>query len=111
MQQWKSGRVLRLNITWSQAVKDYAYVIGVERTPTFILYDAQGEVLKRWIGKAPELDELSNQACACPPFCPKSHTAGSAYPATRHERTALVSRQTWLSDQPHGGQCPPYGVV
>jgi len=55
--QWTFGRVLRLNIL-STVNKEYAKTIGVERTPTFLLFDAQGQELRRWLDKAPRLDEL-----------------------------------------------------
>jgi hypothetical protein len=59
-EQWRAGRVLRLNITFNQVVQEYARSLGVESTPTFLLFDAQGQEAKRWVGKAPELDELTN---------------------------------------------------
>jgi thioredoxin-related protein len=42
MENWKTGRVVRLN-TISEATRKYAEKINVKDTPTFILFDAEGK--------------------------------------------------------------------
>ena len=54
---WQSGRVLRLNIAYP-FVQEYSEKVAVERTPTFILFDAEGEEIGRWVGVAPDWEEL-----------------------------------------------------
>jgi DTW domain-containing protein YfiP len=56
-ENWKSGRVVRLNTT-SEVTKKYAEKINVKDTPTFILFDAAGKELRRWNREAPKLAEL-----------------------------------------------------
>ena len=56
-EQWKSGRVLRLN-TANEVNKHYAEQIGVANTPTFILFDAAGGEIRRWSSEAPTVMEL-----------------------------------------------------
>jgi hypothetical protein len=59
---WKAGRILRLNLFFSETVNDrFAKEMKVERTPTYILFDAQGEEVKRWVDKAPALADLPAQ--------------------------------------------------
>jgi hypothetical protein len=55
---WTAGRVLRLNLLYP-VNKGYADSVGVERTPTFILYGPDGRERKRWVDTAPEVAELS----------------------------------------------------
>ena len=55
--EWENGRVLRLNVSF-EFIQVYASQVGVEQTPTFILFDAQGEEMQRWVGSAPDWDEL-----------------------------------------------------
>jgi thioredoxin-related protein len=55
---WKLGRVLRLNLPFAEANKAFAGELGVEGTPTFVLFDASGQELRRWAGKAPAVEEL-----------------------------------------------------
>ena len=56
-EEWKTGRVLRLN-TVSEVTKQYADQIGVTDTPTFILFDPSGRELRRWSREAPTMAEL-----------------------------------------------------
>lgn len=44
------------------AIRQFAYEVGFEATPTFILFDAQGNELRRWVGRAPGLAELQQPA-------------------------------------------------
>jgi len=55
---WQDGRVLRLEFT-EPAVRTFGQQVGFETTPTFILYDGQGQEIQRWRGRPPSLDELS----------------------------------------------------
>jgi hypothetical protein len=54
---WPEGRVLRLEFT-EPAVRAFGEQVGFEVTPTFILYDGQGQEVERWVGRAPSLDQL-----------------------------------------------------
>ena len=66
--EWKAGRILRLNMVIGRRgfdvsdgpgpVDDMATELGVERTPTFILFDASGGVVGRWVGSPPAQEEL-----------------------------------------------------
>ncbi|MEA3337058.1 MAG: hypothetical protein U9R25_14200 [Chloroflexota bacterium] len=56
--QWTDGRVVTLDVMDPQ-IRRFAEDVGFEVTPTFILYDAQGNELNRWVGKAPALEELT----------------------------------------------------
>jgi hypothetical protein len=56
-EDWVNGRIIRLN-TIDQINKAYADSIGVETTPTFILFDASGKEQQRWVSTAPTLEEL-----------------------------------------------------
>ena len=55
--EWRTGRLLRLNTT-NPAVEEYRKTADIETTPTFLLFDPDGNEVKRWVGKAPELSEL-----------------------------------------------------
>lgn len=59
--KWESGRVLQLNMSYP-VVQDYASQLNVERTPTFILFDRQGQEMQRWVGSPPDLDELPRKS-------------------------------------------------
>ncbi|HEV3143143.1 MAG TPA: hypothetical protein VGZ47_04585 [Gemmataceae bacterium] len=59
-EQWKSGRVVRLN-TISEVTKKYAEKINVKDTPTFILFDAEGKEQRRWSREAPKLADLPGE--------------------------------------------------
>ena len=54
---WKGGRVLRLDFV-EPAVRAFGRQVGFETTPTFILYDGQGQELGRWVGSPPALEDL-----------------------------------------------------
>ncbi|MFZ2361000.1 MAG: hypothetical protein WA040_16775 [Anaerolineae bacterium] len=58
---WSEGRVVALDIM-KPAIRQFAYEVGFEATPTFILFDAQGNELRRWVGRAPGLAELQQPA-------------------------------------------------
>jgi hypothetical protein len=58
---WKAGRILRLNISFEKASGEFAKEMKVERTPTYVLFNAKGEEVKRWVDKAPALAELPDQ--------------------------------------------------
>lgn len=60
---WEAGRVLRLEFT-EPAVRAFGEQVGFEITPTFILYDGNGQEIKRWVGSPPGLDELAREADA-----------------------------------------------
>ena len=55
--EWKDGRVLRVNIIYKVS-REYAERIGVKQTPTFLLFDAEGREVRRWVGEAPTAAEL-----------------------------------------------------
>lgn len=55
-EEWKTGQLLLLDIA-SPGTRDFAAQVGFDFTPTFILYDAQGNEIRRW-RRAPELSEL-----------------------------------------------------
>lgn len=59
--EWKTGKVLRLNVgefVGSKANQRFADRIGVQTTPTFILFDKDGQEQCRWVGEAPTLSDL-----------------------------------------------------
>lgn len=55
--EWTAGKVMRLNLS-STINKQYAERLGVQTTPTFILFDGEGQELGRWVGKSPALADL-----------------------------------------------------
>jgi hypothetical protein len=57
---WKAGRVLRLEFT-EPAVQAFGAKVGFEITPTFILYDGNGQEMGRWVGSPPGLEELESE--------------------------------------------------
>jgi len=58
---WSDGQVVTLDVMDPQ-IRQFGYEVGFEVTPTFILFDAQGEELARWVGRAPNLSELQDLA-------------------------------------------------
>ncbi len=56
-EDWTAGRVVRLNLI-TDINKAIAEKLEVTDTPTFILFDAQGNELERWVRDAPPLEEL-----------------------------------------------------
>ncbi len=54
---WTAGQVVTLDVMDPQ-IRQYGAQVGFEVTPTFILFDAQGQELQRWIGRVPSLIEL-----------------------------------------------------
>jgi hypothetical protein len=63
---WEAGRVVRLEFT-EPAVRVFGEQVGFETTPTFILYDGQGQEVRRWVGSPPGLDELVRETDAAQP--------------------------------------------
>jgi thioredoxin-related protein len=55
---WKTGRIIRVNLTVNKVNKDYAEQRNVEMTPTFILFDTTGREVRRWTSTVPEIGEL-----------------------------------------------------
>jgi len=55
--EWRSGQVVTLDVM-DPRIRSYAEEVGFEVTPTFILYDPQGQEVRRWIGQTPDLDQL-----------------------------------------------------
>ena len=56
-EDWKTGRVLRLNVS-SPVNRAYADKVGIAETPTFILFDKAGKEQRRWVRAAPKLADL-----------------------------------------------------
>lgn len=56
--EWKNGRIIQVNLTFSAASKELAERLNVQATPTFILFDAEGTELRRWTSDVPKLGEL-----------------------------------------------------
>lgn len=56
---WLQGRVLRLDFV-EPAVRDFGELVGFETTPTFILYNGQGQEVQRWVGSPPSLQDLKS---------------------------------------------------
>jgi hypothetical protein len=54
---WTAGQVLLLDMA-NHGTRDYGAQVGFQFTPTFILYDAAGDEVRRWQGRPPELAEL-----------------------------------------------------
>jgi hypothetical protein len=57
-ESWKSGRVLRLNLRWTEVNQQYSKEMKVERTPTWILFDPEGNEVERWVDNLPTLEQL-----------------------------------------------------
>ena len=55
--EWQEGQVLRLEFS-EPAVQAFGSKVGFQVTPTFILYDGQGQEVQRWAGTVPALEEL-----------------------------------------------------
>jgi hypothetical protein len=55
---WTFGRIVRLNLLLARANEAFARELGVERTPTYVLFDAAGQEVKRWVGRVPAAAEL-----------------------------------------------------
>jgi len=56
--EWKNGRIIRVNLTFSKVNKEYAERLNVNVTPTFILFDSEGKYMGRWTSKVPTVGEL-----------------------------------------------------
>jgi thioredoxin-related protein len=56
--QWKNGRIIQVNLTFSTASKEFADRLNVQSTPTFILFDSNGDEQRRWTSTVPKLGEL-----------------------------------------------------
>ena len=59
--EWSDGQVVTLDVMDPQ-IRAFGAEVGFEVTPTFILFDAQGDEVQRWVGRAPSLDELQRLA-------------------------------------------------
>ena len=55
---WSTGRILRLNLLWGEVNQQFSKEMKVERTPTWILFDAEGNEVDRWVDNLPSLEEL-----------------------------------------------------
>ena len=56
-EEWTAGRVVTLDVMDTR-IREYGDSVGFEVTPTFILYDAAGSEVRRWVGHTPTLGEL-----------------------------------------------------
>lgn len=56
-EEWTDGRIVTLDVMDAQ-IRQFGDQVGFEVTPTFILFDAAGNELQRWVGRAPALREL-----------------------------------------------------
>lgn len=54
---WKKGQVLPLDMS-NPATREFGKEVNFQVTPLFILFDAQGEELRRWQGRPPLIGEL-----------------------------------------------------
>ena len=63
---WEAGYVLRLEFT-EPAVRAFGEKVGFETTPTFILYDGNGQELGRWVGSPPDLEALESETSTVQP--------------------------------------------
>jgi thioredoxin-related protein len=54
--EWKTGQLLKLDMI-NPSTREFGAQVGFELTPTFILYDAQGNEVQRW-RRPPTLEEL-----------------------------------------------------
>lgn len=59
--EWTDGKVVTLDVMDPQ-IRQFGAEVGFEVTPTFILFDAQGDEVQRWVGRAPSLEELVRSA-------------------------------------------------
>jgi hypothetical protein len=59
--QWKSGRILSLNLFLDEVNKQVAGDFKVRRTPTYILFDRDGREVKRWVSEQPRVEELPRE--------------------------------------------------
>lgn len=55
-EEWTAGQVLLLDMA-NPGTREFGAQVGFEFTPTFILYDAQGNEVQRW-RRPPALSEL-----------------------------------------------------
>ena len=60
-EEWTAGKIVTLDVMDPQ-IRQYGDEVGFEVTPTFILYDAAGNELQRWVGRAPSIDDLPVRA-------------------------------------------------
>jgi hypothetical protein len=57
---WSNGQLIRLDIL-SEPAREFGRAHGFEFTPTFILFDGDGNELRRWVGRPPMLEELPQE--------------------------------------------------
>lgn len=55
--EWTDGQVVTLDVMDPQ-IRQFGYEVGFKVTPTFILFNTQGDELARWVGRTPNADEL-----------------------------------------------------
>ena len=60
-EEWTAGRVVTLDVMDAPDSK-YGDSVGFEVTPTFILYDAAGSEVRRWVGRTPTMGELPRRS-------------------------------------------------
>jgi thioredoxin-related protein len=56
-QDWTAGRVMRVDVL-TPAGRAFADRHAFQGTPTFVLFDANGNEVRRWQGSPPALSEL-----------------------------------------------------
>ena len=56
-EEWTGGKVVTLDVIDAR-IRQFGDEVGFEVTPTFILFDATGNEVQRWVGRAPALEEL-----------------------------------------------------
>ena len=71
MEMWTTGRVIRLNMN-SDINVAYSKELSVIDLPTFVLFDASGSELQRWVGEAPALAALKDNIDVQKSFVPHS---------------------------------------
>ena len=55
--EWTAGHVIRVNVL-TPGGRAFAERHGFQATPTFVLFDDQGNQVRRWVGRPPQLSEL-----------------------------------------------------
>jgi thioredoxin-related protein len=57
-EEWASGQVVTLD-AMDPRIRAFGEEVDFQVTPTFILFDSQGSEIRRWVGRAPSLEELA----------------------------------------------------
>jgi thioredoxin-related protein len=55
--EWKAGHVIRVDVL-SSVGREFGSRHGFRATPTFVLFDSQGNKVNWWVGRPPLLSEL-----------------------------------------------------